>query len=128
MLILRQIIVYLIAAFLLFSSTKNTFLISLYEMNKEVFISWFCENQSKPELKCDGNCQLSKMADEETHRNEAQIPVELEKEIFLYFESNLLLTQSCISADEDKTYGLKPQDLYSFLFYPIQDKPPAFLS
>lgn len=45
---------------ILFPAWINTSLLVHYRINKEYYAQNLCENQERPEMKCEGSCQLSK--------------------------------------------------------------------
>lgn len=50
---------------LLSSSFSKLYLFSNYILNKESITNKFCENKSKPKLKCNGKCHLKKQLKEQ---------------------------------------------------------------
>lgn len=50
--------------------TQNSLLLLMYKFDQQLFVTSFCVNQDKPQMNCNGNCQLGKMAKEE-QENEA---------------------------------------------------------
>jgi hypothetical protein len=54
---------------LVFKSIVNLFLTTFYYADRDFFVENFCENTDKPELKCNGKCQLKKIA-KETHNED----------------------------------------------------------
>ncbi|MFA7616785.1 MAG: hypothetical protein WCY16_09425 [Weeksellaceae bacterium] len=49
---------------LLFGSIKNSLILNFYLLDNKDFTELFCENRDKPAEHCNGNCQLSKMANQ----------------------------------------------------------------
>lgn len=45
---------------LLFSQWYNSIVTIVYEINQDYYIEVLCENKSKPELHCDGQCYFAK--------------------------------------------------------------------
>lgn len=59
-----------------------------YALFTQDFIERFCENKDKPELQCDGKCELSKMLLQQTEEDKTPINLELLKnEIVLFFDT-----------------------------------------
>lgn len=55
---------------MLFSIIKNNLLLSFYLFENETFTELFCVNKEIPELKCNGQCELSKIAGQEKNKSE----------------------------------------------------------
>ncbi|MBV7440549.1 hypothetical protein KRX57_03885 [Weeksellaceae bacterium TAE3-ERU29] len=51
---------------MLFSSIKVGFFHAFYFIDREGFTQLFCENKERPEMKCNGKCQMEKMAKSDT--------------------------------------------------------------
>lgn len=54
---------------LLGSSINKLIICTNYLLNQDVISKTFCENRSKPKLKCKGKCHLSKQLNEEEERD-----------------------------------------------------------
>lgn len=48
---------------IIFNSTKASLTYAYYELDPIGFVENLCENKDKPELKCNGKCQLMKVAE-----------------------------------------------------------------
>lgn len=59
---------------------KNSILYAVYGFNREVFIELFCVNKDRPDLHCDGKCELSKMFREKQKENASRILLQLQLE------------------------------------------------
>lgn len=57
-------LIWLMIFVLLFGSIKNSLLLNFYLLDNKDFTELFCENKDKPDDHCNGNCQISKMADQ----------------------------------------------------------------
>lgn len=75
---------------MIFKSVINIFLTIFYFTDKQAFIENFCENIDKPELKCNGKCQLKKITEEE--RNKEDTPK------FIFDVSQLEFVQEKLSS------------------------------
>lgn len=65
---------------------KNSLLLNFYFLNNDSFTEFFCENKDKPDLECNGHCQLSKMADDEDKNEIPSIFQQLKVELVYYVE------------------------------------------
>ncbi|MGB5664731.1 hypothetical protein, partial [Eudoraea sp.] len=73
---------------ILANSFKIVGTIGYYGLFTQDFIERFCENKDKPELQCDGKCELSKMLLQQTEEDKTPINLELLKnEIVLFFNT-----------------------------------------
>lgn len=61
---------------------KNNVMYLIYECNSDMFVSMFCVNTSRPELHCDGQCQLSQMAKEQNEHAASDFFRSLYTEVF----------------------------------------------
>lgn len=50
---------------MLTSILKSTVIMTVYNLDKDAFVTLFCENTDKPQMHCDGKCALSKVQDEQ---------------------------------------------------------------
>lgn len=75
-----------------------------YWMNKDFIASELCENQDKPELKCDGKCHLKKeiQQSEQEQNDSQQISVRLMVEFFQPITQFVLRTHQSI--EQKKNY------------------------
>ncbi len=126
--ILRRTMASLLLFFMLFCIVKNTALLSLYELNQDLFVIMLCENKAKPALKCNGKCQLSRIANEQKQDEAAQVLNNLRGEIFFFHEQTLVITIDQHTKEIVVTYGLMPENHYQSLSFSEDDKPPTFLS
>jgi hypothetical protein len=57
-------------AIMFLSMMKTTILYTytMYEYDRASFIKMFCINKYRPQLKCNGQCKLSKMQNEENEK------------------------------------------------------------
>ncbi len=95
-------------ALIIFNSTRATLTYAYFELDPIGFIENLCENTDKPELQCNGKCQLKKVA--ESLNKEQRTPESLIdfKELILYPSP---ITTFALSS---KT-RLKTQDFSSYL-------------
>lgn len=68
--ILKNTVIIFLIIGILGSSFGKLIVFSNYLLNKEVIINKFCENKSKPKLKCNGKCYLKKQLKEQEQQEE----------------------------------------------------------
>lgn len=98
---------------LVLNSTKVTLTYAYYELDPIGFIDALCENKDKPELACNGNCLLTKMA--KSQDKEQNIP----ENIIDFKELNLYQSSIAELVFPSKLFAKKHnpkfyQNLYSF--------------
>lgn len=109
--------------------TKNSLLSALYEFDTITFISLFCENKTRPQLKCNGHCKLAQMAKEQDKKDAAQALNNLQQEVFLYYQEPVTLLHNVLAGAMPATqYGRMLNMKYSFLYLSLNDKPPQAIS
>ncbi len=54
----------------------------MYQYNTPLFVNLFCENKDRPQMNCNGQCQLGKMQKEEEKKAIANIFKQLQADIF----------------------------------------------
>ncbi len=104
---------------------KNAVVYSIYEYDKTLFISLFCENKNRSQLKCNGKCYLAKMQKEQDKKDAADLLKQFQTEI-VYYNSALPVyhlsdAPSFCAKEEPIAYYNKR---YSFLFTSHPVKPP----
>jgi len=96
----------------------------LFECDRDLFISMFCENIDRPELKCNGQCAMAKMEKEQREEEAANRLKQLQTEtvVFSCHKSIPLISNTIV------TVRFIPQsyysDLYTFLHCKQINKPP----
>jgi len=128
LLLLRKGAILLLFLLMFFSIMKNSILVGFYEINTKAFVSLFCENKSKPELKCNGKCQLSQIAKQEERNTHHNLIIQLQQEVVLYFHQPLNPFIENTFNNIKASFNLFQQHNYSFLYLSKNDKPPEFLS
>ena len=126
--IFRRTTAFLLLFFMLFCMIKNTALLSLYELNQDLFITILCENKSKPSLKCNGKCQLSKISKEQQQDQAAQVLNHLQSDIFFFHENNISINAKHSFKEIVVVYNPLPNNHYQSPSSTEVDKPPTFLS
>lgn len=125
--ILRKIVAFLLLFVMIFCIAKNSALYTFYQLNTNAFTALFCENKAKPLLKCNGKCQLTKLANE---KQEAEkVLISLQKEVFWFYQQGCATAPTdLLTAVELKLLTPPRTNLYTYLYFFIDDKPPQFLS
>lgn len=80
---------------LLAGSMKNSLILNFYLLDNQDFTELFCENKEKPAMHCNGNCQLSKMADQE-NKNEIPAIIQQLKSDLVYYSDTFTFECSAI--------------------------------
>ncbi len=75
--------IFLITISILCFSLKTTIMQFEYSFFNDVFTEQFCENKSKPELKCNGKCHLKKLNKEQDNQNSSKKTLTDSEVIFL---------------------------------------------
>lgn len=98
-------------------------------LNTDGFISLFCENVKKPTLKCNGKCQLSKMAKEQQKEQAEKVLLNLQQDVFLFHQINCSEDFPMVFVNQITIVAtVFPKNHYAYLYYFRNDKPPQFLS
>jgi len=119
----RPILIYFFVLVMSFNSIKSGVMLSFYLADTKSFVELFCVNKDKPEMKCEGKCELSKLA-EQYPSNEKPTHLDfLQKEVLLYWSD---LPDSRL---KPKTFALETFDFYqnnyTYLFLKEISYPPA---
>jgi hypothetical protein len=75
-----------LTAIILFNSLCVSFTYVYYYLDTEGFIEMLCENTDKPELECNGKCQLKKVTESTSSETESLAIMVDFKEITLFVE------------------------------------------
>jgi len=98
-------------------------MLSFYLADTQSFVELFCVNQDKPEMECNGKCELSKLAEQSPSKQKPSYLDFLQKEVVLYW--------TAISKQHFKPKLFQPlisgvyQNNYQFLFAQEITHPPA---
>ena len=111
---------------------KPIFPVVDYVVNYDYIRTVLCENKAKPELKCNGKCQLMKNLAKES---EEEKPINSDKKSNLKQEVEVLFFQTIKSLIVEKIYFQKTttisnnySNLYSHLSGCLVFHPPTFIS
>lgn len=111
-----------LSTLILFSSIRVSLTYAYYELDPIGFIEKLCENKDKPELQCNGNCQLKKVAENSTNNQQEPAKSTTLKEITLFVVSKMEFTLSKIKKAENNNFKYK--NLYAFSSIHNIDRPP----
>lgn len=122
----KHIVSRLIAITLFFALVLQTgFKVALYvdfAVNQETITAKYCENKTKPEMKCHGKCHLNKLLKEDDKRNEpSKNPIKEQVEIspFVQHRKLILKTQTNDTAASSFLYLLKDsEEIPGSIFHP----------
>ena len=84
----QSIVVSLFVLLISFNSIKSGIMISFYMVDTKNFVELFCVNKEKPELECNGKCELSKLAESDTSKEKPSYLDILQKEIALFYSAS----------------------------------------
>ncbi|MGJ1423788.1 hypothetical protein ACR79B_07350 [Sphingobacterium spiritivorum] len=108
---------------------RNNLLYVIYEYDTALFISMFCENKNKPQLKCNGKCKLAKMLKEQKEEEATKVLKQLQSEVFYCYHPVVTCPTRPERFEEVKRkHPLRNQSMYSFLFTMRNDKPPEYFT
>lgn len=104
---------------------KSPVLYAIYKYDTDLFITIFCENKSRPQMKCNGKCYLAKMQKEQNEKDASDVLKQLQTETVYYnFISPVYVANNeflFVEEPEKISYYNRP---YSFLFTSHLVKPP----
>ncbi|ADQ18906.1 hypothetical protein [Leadbetterella byssophila] len=106
---------------------KNSLLYTLYSVNQEVFVELFCINKDRPELHCDGKCELSKILKEKEKEKTSQVLLQLQLDhVFLNQQVSFTFPAPILPEKEIKLCPYT-QDLYCYTLFLNLSEPPEFV-
>src|SRR5690606_2508020 len=117
----RNTIVWTFVFVLLFSSMRAGFMLGFYVIDSESFIELFCINKEKPELHCDGKCELSKLAHQDNANSERPSYLDIFHRELVYTP---LLDLEIHFFPSETQHQYAYQNSYLFLFSTSHDHPP----
>ncbi|MGB5417655.1 hypothetical protein [Algibacter sp.] len=98
---------------IVFNSIKSSVTFAYFEIDPVGFIENLCENTDKPELQCDGKCQLKKVAQSQDKKQNTPESILDFKELILFssiYESIVFHHKESFKKENPTIY----QNLYSF--------------
>jgi len=103
----------LLTALILINSMRVSFTYAYYNIDPVGFIESLCENQDKPELQCDGKCQLKKVAESQDKTHNTPESIIDFKELILYLSPTADF-EIPIRIVSEKQQQIAYQNFYSF--------------
>lgn len=94
-----------LALLVLLQSFSRVWIVMDYQINKDFIAKVLCINQDKPQLQCEGKCQLAKQLKKE-ERKEQQNPQKAGAKYELYAEAFSLRLPAPLHIVEERTYTL----------------------
>lgn len=70
-------------------STRQLWVVGMFYSNRDYIAKVLCINRDKPEVNCNGHCQLKKELEKNNENTKQQNSEKNYKEIFAYFEPTL---------------------------------------
>jgi hypothetical protein len=102
-------------------------MVVFYSVDNKSFTEAFCENKDKPELKCNGKCQMSKLAEQDSPNDKNSNYLEnLKREITLFITYSPF--EELVAIKNKYLPDFFYQKQYSFLFSRQIPHPPAKIS
>jgi hypothetical protein len=93
-----------------------------YQINKDYIAKNLCENRNRPEMKCEGKCQLCKKMKAEDNKENKGMPVQKSIKQFVLFsikKSNFTFSNPDLSSDKSYRYTASNSSLYKLtVFHP----------
>ncbi len=106
---------------MLFNSLRVTLVYTYYFVDTSGFIEMLCENKDKPELQCNGKCQLNKVVENSL---DDEVPFKdidfKEITLFVVEQSKFYFINASLKQSELSIYN----NLYAYTAVPILDHPP----
>ena len=100
---MTRILSILLLSIFLFQNFTKVFILANYQLNKEYIAANLCENKNKPQLNCEGHCQLKKQLEKDEKQQQSPVnPIKEKNEVqlcadkkssFSFFPS-LILTET----------------------------------
>ena len=82
--IVSTLVSFVLAATILFHSLQLPFTYAYYYLDRSDFIERLCENKDKPEMQCNGKCQLKKVSENTSNDETEPFKIINLKEITLF--------------------------------------------
>lgn len=102
-------------------------MVVFYSVDNQSFTEAFCENKDKPELKCNGKCQMSKLAEQDSSNEQNPNYLEnLQREITLFITYSI--SEEFIAIQNKSLPVFLYKNQYTFLFSTLIPHPPSKIS
>lgn len=122
----QNILIWILSFVMLFSVIKNNLLLSFYLFENETFTELFCVNKEIPELKCNGQCELSKIAGQEKNKSEPVSLLDILKNEIAIDYSIQIEIQNHLNVINHSTNFIYINN-YSFDFLSEMSRPPTLI-
>ena len=107
------------------SIVKNPVLSAIYTYDTDLFVSAFCENQERPQLKCNGRCMLAKMQNEQSEKDASNMLKQLQAEmVYCNYNSSSYVYGLVFSIDKNIDSDSYVDQIYSFQYISYLVDPP----
>lgn len=104
---------------------KNTVLYTIYMYDTKLFVTLFCENIDRPELKCNGKCEMAKMQKENKEKNASNTLKQLATDISCFSSTKpFYLADNKVALLEINEQSAYYNNLYSFFYSRELLRPP----
>lgn len=111
-----------LSTLILLSSLRVSLTYTYYELDPIGFIERLCENKDKPELQCNGKCQLKKVTENNTENKNTPIKFTTLEEITLFVINELKINFLNSNSIDNRLFDYS--NLYVFLCIDQIDRPP----
>lgn len=96
-----QILSLFLALLIIWSSLRISFTYAYYSIDPEGFVELLCINQDKPEMKCNGKCELSKVSKSQSEDNNIPTSIIDISELRFYLVNSNSLEESRVLFDAE---------------------------
>ncbi|SKB67963.1 hypothetical protein SAMN05660776_2513 [Salegentibacter holothuriorum] len=117
-------IILLFTVVMLFNSIKSGFMISFYLVDNPSFTELFCVNKDKPEMECNGKCEISKLSKDSTTKEKPTHLDFLQRQVILFF--NPMQSLEVFQFSEEKETVIAYLNNYTYQYLPKSFHPPSF--
>jgi hypothetical protein len=116
-------IILLFTLVMLFNSIKSGFMISFYLVNNSSFTELFCVNTDKPEMECNGKCEISKLSKDSTTKEKPTHLDFLQRQVVLFF--NPMQQLEVFQFSEEEKTPVAYLNNYTYQYLPKSFHPPS---
>lgn len=111
---------------LLFNSIQTGIMLGFYMVDTGSFVELFCVNKDKPELQCNGKCELAKLTPQKDNSENPAYLDFLHPDVVMYLFDGISFSFQLITPIEKPLFYYKNH--YSFFYKKTLDHPPTVLS
>lgn len=116
-------IILLFTVVMLFNSIKSGFMISFYLVDNSSFTELFCVNIDKPEMECNGKCEISKLSQDSTTKEKPTHLDFLQRQVVLFF--NPMQQLEVFQFSEEENTLITYLNNYTYQYLPKSFHPPS---